>query len=90
MYSSDLPAYHLHAELHPQAEASVSLPSVHDDSATTLVTGTTLTACQTDKNLVDWVHALKKNKTEAINVVHSSELQVTFGFPLRELEGKRT
>lgn len=86
MYPSDFLACHVHAQLHPQIEASLSLPSVYDDSATTLVTRTTVTACQTDKKLVGWVHALKESKTGAINVIHSSELQMTFGFPLRELK----
>lgn len=86
MYPSDLLAYHARAQLHPEVKASLSLPSVHDDSATTLVTRTTVTDCQTDKKLVGWVHALRERKTEAINVIHSSELQMAFGFPLRELE----
>lgn len=62
------------------------LPSVHDDSATTLITTTTVTACQTDKKLVSWAHALRESKTEAINVIHTGELQMAVGFPLRELE----
>ena len=47
-------AYHAQAQLHPQVKASPSLLAVHDDSATTLVTRTTVTACQTDKKLVGW------------------------------------
>lgn len=76
----------MHAQLRPHIEASLSLPSVHADSATTPVTRTTVTACQTDKKLVGWVHALKESKTGATNVIHSSELQMTFGFPLSELK----
>lgn len=33
MYPSDLLAYHVHTQLHPQVEAPLSLPSAHDDSA---------------------------------------------------------
>lgn len=80
----------MQAQLLPHIEASLSLPSVHDDSGTTLVTRTTVTACQTDKKLVGWVHALKESKTGAINVIHSSELQMTFSFCLRELKWERT
>lgn len=80
----------MQAQLLPHIEASLSLPSVHDDSATTLVTRTTVTACQTDKKLVGWVHALKESKTGAINVIHSSELQMTFSFCLRELKWEQT
>lgn len=64
--------------------------AVRDDSATMLVTRTTVTARQTDKKLVGWVHALQETKTEAINVIHSSELQMAFAFPLRELEWEWT
>lgn len=76
----------MHTQLHPQVEASLLLPSVHDDSATTQVTRTTVTACQTDKKLVSWAHALRESKIEAINVKHSGELQMAVGFLLRELQ----
>lgn len=52
VYPSDLLPYHAHAQLRSQVKASLSLPSVHDDSATTLVTRTTVTACQTDTKLL--------------------------------------
>lgn len=85
VYPSDLLSYHVHTQLHPQVKASFLLPPVHDDSATTLVTRTTVTACQTDKKLVGWAHALKESMEE-INVIRSNELQMAFGFPLRKLE----
>lgn len=85
VYPSNLLSYHVHTQLRPQVKASLSLPSVHDDSATPPVTRTTVTACQTDKKLVGWAHALKES-TEEINVIRSNELQMAFGFPLRKLE----
>lgn len=75
----------MRTQLHPQVKASPLLPSVRDDSATTLVTRTTVPARQIDKKLVGWVHDLKEN-TEEINVVCSSKLQMVFAFPLRKLE----
>lgn len=80
VYPSDLLSYHVHTQLHPQVKASFLLPPVHDDSATTLVTRTTVTACQTDKKLVGWAHALKES-TEEINVCTAMNCKWHLVFP---------
>lgn len=90
MYPSDLLAFHAHAQLHPQVKASLLQPSVHYDSAATLVTRTTVTARRTDKKSVGWVHALRESKTKEINITHSSDLQKAFHFTHREMSCKWT